>query len=283
MAANSFTGLARLPDHRQEIRILIPGILARVQEQFEPVLPALAHGAAVVGYTYPGRYFDPVQIATELANAVSEYFCLGWKRVTLVGASLGGRLIPDVLERMLDTRLHVSHMTQLRCVLVDAPYDGESLAAIPEIALPLARLALKFTPSTQANDGYGKWLMNRLFNDLPKDDAIVVPNDEIDAAAYRHRIKQTAARNLAGHDFAQLYTQLRYMATTSKMAHLLDRVERSHYVECTRRNVTIRQPQAVTAYREAAAKLHVQTVETAHCAFLEAQPVWNQAFATILN
>jgi hypothetical protein len=263
--------------------LFVPGILSRSVEQVAPLSPVLKkRGLTTYGLDYAGSRFDADTCAVDLAEAFEVY-----RPEVVIALSLGG-MISSKAVSLLGTAAQRAEWH-----IVDSPSCGQDLVLpLPTRLNPaIGWLSRRFTPNNRANDGYGKWLLDKMVVP-PKLEAIEVPallspyhlyeREDDSARAYRRHIQWVARRNLSGHSFTTWYEQLRWMlAQESLPLELFSQLPNVTYYSCTKGNVTVRQPQAGNAWNPYV-KRHL-LVPTAHAALLEASVTWNLTFDQTLS
>ncbi len=261
--------------------VAVPGILARVQEQVNPLLPALGeHSMVVSGFNYTGTRFTPEPMVEELVTLVHRNISIDQPTI-LFGSSLGGMVIALALTELRRTYSVETLNGVVRTIIVDAPSGPRDLILapfLPGVVNPfVGRLIRRFTPNADANHGYGKRLLST-FRVPPKDEEIEIPNaesmDEQSLKEAHKAIKQTAIEGLSGHLFTVWYDQLRWMLNNTLDLSALDGLN-VIYLRCVKGNMTVRQPQASKAW-EPSVKF-TQGVDMPHCAYLQAPETATEA------
>ncbi len=263
--------------------LIAPGVLARVADQHAPLMPAFdAHDLTVTGYDYVGDRFKPDAIVDELAAHLEDAVESG--RPTVVwGTFIGGMLMVKALH-LLSSVYVADDLVNLRLFLLDSPanlLDPVLAPPVPGWLNPVASpLMSVFNPGVKANHGYGRKLMDA-FKVPPKDDAIIIPTPDEQRAwhgrtfsddEFRQMVKDNANEGLSGHKFTMFVSQTQFMLETAKLPlAALDGLDVTYFM-CTRANVTVHQPHAMSIYKPFVCE--VVEVPTAHCAFREAQPIW---------
>ncbi len=275
----------------------IPGILSRGLESIMPVGNTIAGYGTVYVANFPGPFFQPEEAARRIAVHAGSQIHAG-KKVVFIGSSLGGRLIPDVLRNLStspDIYVNQRGMRErLHTLMVDAPVGASTFAYVPRYLGPAAKLAsYALRPSERANRGYGATVMSQLTKELPKDENIIVPDSgeaimrmcgaPLGPDSYRECVKRTAAANLSGHEFTLYASQLRWMLQTPVNFDAMGLVAYPGYVACTGDNVTVRQPLARDTWKRRVPEMELDEVESAHCAYLEAYPLWASMFRDWLD
>ena len=252
--------------------LLLPGILARAAEQYEPLMEILElRNYSVSGFDYD----EPLNVdgvANDICDVIRHNIEI--KQTTiLVGASFGGMVAAKVVKRLRE-QTHMSN-EELRplvsSIFIDSPADGNDLV-VP--APSLARWVVNhFTPSTDANRGYGAWLLKPRSAGLPKQSETTLPAGSTYVS--HDQIRETARMYLSGHSFTLWHAQLKWMLNATLELEELEGLD-TIYLSCTQGNVTVKQPQASEKWSP-----HVRLqidVSTPHCAFLQQQDIWRGVF-----
>ena len=134
----------RIGKKADELIIHAPGILALGDESLLPpsgsatdsggVLCALRFHGDVVTTTYPTYELDPGYIARQLADMIDDG-ARRYRRVNIIGSSMGGLLAVDALARLTDPSL----APMIRSILVDSPFGARDLMSGGNIAAPVLR------------------------------------------------------------------------------------------------------------------------------------------------
>ena len=249
--------------------IILPGILARCQEQVEPVVDSLARAGEVLFIDYVGLRLNVDQVVKLVKNEIEDAMDRHHV-VNLVGVSLGGALIPRILEQCSST-------DWLGVIVIDAPAGVKTLAPLPLPAAPVAKALLGFFEPGVLSNLWGNLIL-KLMAVPPKRENIEVPTG-YDVEVYQDDIIAQAKQNLSGHKFSMWWSQLAFMCRDDVPYDSLAKVTVGYYwcgLGDEDANDTVRQPDALEAWRPYISGK--RRVESAHAGFLERQPTWNKAF-----
>lgn len=242
--------------------ILVPGILARSDEQFQSLVPTFKEMGSVTFLDYQGRGYDLNRATQQLMAAVKYYLKSG--RVTIVGASLGGYATFNVLKAFQgDDRVSGQ--------MIDTPYGVETLTAMPN------RLSwiFKIFPSAPLPEFLGNRLL-MMMRVPPKNENIVVP-EGVNAEEYQKLIIEQAMTNLSGHSFVRYWEQLAMMVKMRPQP--IGESLNMTYVMCNGEgNDVVVQPMAASRWSRVIPNLQISAVHGVHCGFLEQAPFWAQLF-----
>lgn len=284
----TFTASNKQYQPGKEQVICLPGILARPDEQFGPILAELeAQGGRIHTYNYEGRRFNPEALVESAVELVRSYIRQGTP-VALLGASMGGMVVPFIMER-----LNSFEHRYVRVVIVDAPTGAETMAALPNW---IAWLFPALRPGVLTNLTIGKLIMRTMMVP-PKRDMITFPDtatmSRLTEGActtqeeYIDWVIETARHGLRGHLFSMWWSQLAWMIRVGRDGTLREACESlvrtsATYVACTRGNDVVCQPQAADWWRSQA---HIDVIEVSgtHCGFLQDQPVFARVLGEILE
>lgn len=249
--------------------ILLPGILARGNEQFEMLVPTFnAHGS-IDFRSYTGSGFNLNRIAKLLARDVDTYSRHGYD-VTLVGASIGGLVGYSTLFR-----LKVANASNVSLIMVDSPYGVTTMKAFPDRAAFLTRI-FKGAPLPNI-------IGNRILNMMrvgPKREFVDIPQG-VDADLYFQLIDSKAFSGLSGHKFSTWWSQLVKMVNY-RPRRLIQAYDIT-YVTCLgAANDVVDQPRAQALWQRSIPDLRLIEIEGAHCGFLQQSPRWVNLFADTL-
>jgi pimeloyl-ACP methyl ester carboxylesterase len=254
----------------------LPGILARAEEQFGPVAEVISRAGTLRYIAYQGDHFDAPSVQTAVATAVRESLAQG-RKVTLIGASLGGMMVTWVVALLRHERVDLS---RLRIIIVDAPAGVATMKEVPSGAGWFVSGVTKGKLSPSLNAKFGKNLLAKMVKP-PRLENIDVPDGE-DPAAYKQRIIDESMAGMAGHKLTMYWSQLGWMTGhggNNLPLAALDHVE-AIYVACVGPNETIKQPATADVWWPHVDEVY--NVPTAHCAFREQQPVFVKAFEELL-
>lgn len=265
------------------VTVVLPGILARAEQQFHPILPYLP--GHVVGFTPTGPTYDHYEFVGTVALAISRMIDAG-KVVNLVGASMGGMQIPFVVARL---RMYDIDLTSFgKIVLIDAPNGAETMGEIPPSAVSImASNTVRRVMYTR----FGDWVLDRMVKP-PKSDEVDIPQADVrswiagrpvDESDWTMFVQRTARQQLKGWPGSLWIGQVQWMLAAgrgplTRTANVLRALDVT-YVACSHPgNVTVKQPNAANWW-ESVAGVKVVTVDAVHCGFWQ-QP---EPFAAALE
>lgn len=246
----------------------IPGILVPGVDQMTPLMPLFRrHKLRVVALEYSGDTFSAEVCVDDIVQNVYRA-CDQSSNVTVLASSLGGML----------TALALEHLTNLptdavRWIISDAPSSGRDLVVGPlpdRVNSIFGRLSRLIRPSSTANHGYGRWLLNTMAVP-PKDNAIELPPDLPVSmrAEYIEEQKRLAYVGLTSTPFTRWYQQVQWMlGCDDLLLAAFKRFTHTTYIASMRGNVTVRQPSAGIVWMPHMKRF--ETIQTAHCAYREA-------------
>jgi hypothetical protein len=263
---------------------LFPGILSQ-GESFQ----ALGFDTTdVVEYGEPGEGdFDARRIVHDTAVVIMGNLKDGLPAL-LVGASLGGMLIPFVVGK-LHRLMPELPLDLLRCVIIDAPFGVETMTAMSR--LPLAGYMIR--------SPFGHVLRPLAFIKVgPRDKYIDIPNasmryeiagETVSAGSWPEYVKQRAIRELTGHSSRQWLEQLRWMTRVGHDGSLhraclaMTGVETSYLACMGPANDVVTQPLASEWWAASLPDLRRYGADAAHCGFVQQAPTFREALADILG
>lgn len=263
---------------------LLPGILSR-GEGFR----ALGFDAGdVVDYNaFESRGFNPYEIVLDVAAVIKMRLVDGLP-VTLIGASLGGMMIPFIVEE-LRRLMPGAPLSGLRCVIIDAPFGVESMIAAG--CSPFVGCVIR-SPFGQ--------LMRPLASIKigPKDQYIEIPDNntmrEIAGetrtdAGWRAYVKRRAIEELSGHSSKQWLEELRWMTQVGldgslcRACKALSGVDATYLACLSAGNDVVQQPVAAMQWQRNTSGLRVVEVNAVHCGFLQQAPTFRGVLVKILG
>jgi len=231
--------------------------------------------------------FDAHKIVHETAILVMANLSSGLPSL-LVGASLGGMLIPFVVGK-LHRLMPELPLDLLRCVIIDAPFGVETMTALSR--LPLAGYTIR--------SPFGHMLRPLTFIKVgPRDKYIDIPdadtmqeiaNEVMTPDDWREYVKERAIKELTGHSSMQWLGQLRWMTRVGhdgslhRACQAMVGVDTS-YLACTGpANDVVTQPLASEWWSASTPDLRMYEVNAAHCGFVQQAPTFRGALAEILG
>jgi len=272
-----------------EVAFLLPGILSR-GENFQ-ALGIPTDGVAEYGMFGP-NCFKPDWSVRGAALDVLNSLRRG-KKVLLVGASLGGMLVPFVVREIRELLIPDEDvLSGLRCVIIDAPSGAKTMKAVGPFA------------SRVITSPFGHLLRPLAHvKVLPKDDYIEVPDTEttreiageaMSGVAWRAYIKGRAKQELGGHSSKLWLEQLRWMIRVGDDGELtkvcdLEKACASlagidvAYLQCCGAGNDVVTPDASGWWHDVVPGIKMFWVEAAHCGFVQQAPTFRGALTKILG
>lgn len=242
----------------------------------------------VEGYEGVGHgAFDALEIAHEVAAKVKLVLEAG-RPAVLVGASLGGMLIPFIVSELRQL-VPKALLDLLRCVIIDSPFGAETMIAAGcstfagrVIRSPVGQL---LRPLASIKVG-------------PKDQYIEVPDADMmreiagiamSDAEWRAYVKRRAIQELSGHSSKQWLEQLRWMTRVShdgslRRACLAMKGVDTSYLACVGPgNDVVKQPLASELWATSTPGLKMYSANAVHCGFVQQAPTFRRAVAAALS
>lgn len=254
---------------RNKVFILIPGILSRGEEQFEPLFQTFLKYGSLDVFSYVGHGFNLDQISRSVAKLIDQHIKNN-KKVVLVGASLGGIVANHSLSYVIN-----ANPLNLELIMIDTPFGVETMKAFPD------RLAFltSIYPGAPIPNVFGDRLLNSM-QDLPKKQYVDTPED-VDSDAYYQEISEKAYHYLSNHRFSTWWRQLVVMVKHRPTKH-------SEYVMTYIRsdgqaNDIVSQPLASKRWKSFYPNMTIFTLSSAHCGFLQQKSRWVRMFDFILS
>ncbi len=259
----------RTSGSRHTAIIHFPGILTRGADSLMGLSGDTADPSSVLGYlrtrgnvlcvSYVGTSAWSGEMAAEAGRALIEQTLQRYKRVVVIGSSLGGLVAADALMR-----LHPAVRRRVdRLVLVDSPYGATSLGQGGVVGSWLFRLTrLHHLP----------WLRNLpMVGGPPK-------REEIERGLDPEAVIATAMARMQGFTIGEWGDQLASMTRHPE----LDPTMRVEYLHCDTGNVTVL-PSAVRRWRAASLHVTVHSVRSPHCGYLQQPAAFIAALTTALG
>lgn len=263
-------------DGTGEFTICLPGILARPEEQFEPITQVLP--GRVVGFGDDGDYHDHDLFIKTIVDYLSSFDV---DRLNIVGVSMGGMKVPFVVQALpidLSSKLG-------RIVIVDAPNGAETMKALPTFMASI--LASDIVGDLLATR-FGDWLVAKM-SEPPKDEEISLPGDAYmryhlgnvelpDLSEWREIVKRDGKLALSGYSGWLWWSWLEWMIRVGRDDSLARACLRSLegrdaiYIACTHvGNGVVAQPEAMNWWLKRVSTLRHLEVEIVHAGFLQQQ------------
>lgn len=245
--------------------ILVPGILARSEQQFAPLIETLKQYGSIIHFDYQGKGFDLAVSAKTVAGIISGHTRAN--NVTVIGASLGGIVGYEAVKMLSEE--------DARCVsitMIDTPYGHETMAQFPS----WLSWIFKLFPSSPLPEALGNFILMK-GRQGPKVRNIELPAG-VDKNAYIKQVQDTAMENLSGHSFLRYYEMLKALVTHVPKSGLGQ--VKATYVACiSPENDVVEQPLAMEQWllKIPAARPSIMEGAT-HCGFLEQAPSWQEHF-----
>ena len=275
--------------------ILLPGILARPVEQYNPLGLALEAIGRPIGFSYASDARMNMPGLVELVRTqLSESLARG--PVVLVGSSMGGMQIPFIIEDYRNKYTSAAKdLEQLKIIIVDAPTGAETMKALPNFA---AGLLASGAGRMVLGSSLGDKLVAKM-SEPPKDDEITIPSDDVmrrltggklfSDADYKAWVKATAIEGLKGYSGLLWWSQMRWMINAGKSHQLDEAIASLHeldvtYLACTHPgNGVVAQPSAMDWWAARLPTMKRAEVYGTHCGYLQNQPEFAAAFRAILE
>lgn len=252
-----------------KVFVLIPGILARSEQQFEPLFQTFLKYGSVDALSYVGHGFNLDQVARSVAKVVDEHIKNG-KNVVLVGASLGGLVANHSLSYVI-----YANPLNLEIIMIDSPYGVETMKAFPE---KLAFLT-KLYPGAPIPNVIGNRLLESM-QELPKREYVDFPKG-VNPESYYKNISKEAKRYLSHHNFSSWWRQLVAMVNVKPSRH--PKYVITYIVSVGDANDVVSQPLASKRWKSLYPNMTVFKLSSAHCGFLQQKLRWETMFNTILS
>lgn len=208
--------------------------------------------------------------------------------VILIGSSLGGMLIPFVVDLWRQRDLGI-HLDRLKVIIEDAPSGVESMMAAfcsPMLGkLITSPLGHVLRPLSQIKVG-------------PKDEYIEIPPADVmiqlagKAMAegdWRVWVKAESIKGLSGFSGDAWLSQLRWMITVGRNGSLAEAIQALNgidvtYIACLGAgNDVVNQPYALDWWAQYLPDLHVLRVEATHCGHLQQVLTFRQVFVQAMG
>lgn len=273
-----------------EVPYLFPGILSD-GSNFQAI--GFDTDACMDYAAYDSRRFDVYGIVHDTAAVIKSDLDTG-ASAALVGGSLGGMLIPFIVQQ-LRILMPQSSLSELRCVIIDAPFGVESMIAarcsptvgrlicspFGQLLRPLA--SIKMGPK----DEYIKVPEVDMMREITGKDEIT--SEEMTADSWRAYVKRRAIRELGGHSSRLWLAQLRWMTKVGQDGSLdrackaLRGVDATYLACMSIGNDVVMQPAAMMRWLGSVPGMNLLRVDAVHCGFVQQAPLFRRALAEILG
>jgi hypothetical protein len=282
---------------RNDVIICLPGILARSEEQHNPLW--LERHAEVQYFEYGQATFQPEAVIARAISEVNKYSRAG-RSVTLLGSSLGGNVAAFVTQQLTSGNPDIDDWFSV--VLVDAPAGSRTFTAAQ--AVPPGLITSPPGKVIFTAIGGVSMFVSRQGPGLPKDEFITLPSAEVmthlaghgdfTLAQWREWVKQSAKSGLSGHSGSVWAEQIRWMTQVFEDGSL-DRAARSlhdrraTYVQCVSGNDVVLQPKAQQWWLERIGSTNAddsaryRTVAAPHCGYLQMQHEFEDRLVPLLR
>lgn len=247
--------------------VYLPGILADGDNSAESVINVWRRYGDVVTVSYTGDSFDAAGVVRIVAATIRND--RQHDNVVLVGSSMGGMLALDVIDNL---RRHGGLTKKIDIIFVDSPASSRDMLAGGNVGAPVMR-ALPF-------GRLYNWLGAPLMRVM-----LIPPKDEnIEPQLDRETIKREAMAAMGVYRLSMWRDQLVYMAAHPRLKQAdFVGINRLVYLQCSRNNETVKQPQAADAWGFAAGRMFTIRVDSTHCGYRERPVIWQEAFASVFR
>ena len=254
------------------VTFLLSGVLARGDEQFEPVRKLFP--GTVWAYHTEGRDFPSGALIHYVAKGMA-VAAKADKKLVLVGASMGGMLVPFIVAEFRDM-VPDFDMKHLRVILVDAPngLDG--------IADPLAHRVLRHGALAVPAAG----ALSLIGTKVPVGDDMMPARDEVTSGDYDDLVAK-AKEGLSGHYLSMLARQTRWMIEAGRgpieqAVKSLDGAKVVYVVCDTAKSPVVQPDSAKWWVNNLPQKPKVLAVKATHCGFRQNYDRYEECFAAAL-
>lgn len=259
--------------HSQYETYAFSGVLTRGYEHFWPVRRSLP--GLMITVAASGRKFNVDYMVCRAAKEMVFSYAFG-KDLVIVGASMGGQIVPFVVEYLRGMLRGNLDGSRVRVVLVD-PACG-----LASIADPMAHRYLSHPALAAPLSG----IVGLLGVNVPVSDNMLPQADEI-SAPDKEQVRELAKEHLSGHKLSLLMRQTRWMIESERNGSL-DRAVQSlaglevSYIKSSVGDSPIVQPHSVDWWSERVPQMNVIDVDGTHCGFLQNPDEFNDAFGCAL-
>lgn len=264
----------------------LPGILSRGED----AQPLGLEGKVVKYDKHGSKHFEADWIVKDTVYKILPDLH-GDKEVWLIGASLGGMLIPFIIREIRDWLNPAEGMlNKLHCVIIDSPSGVETLIAAR--CSPFVGRVIR-SPFGQALRPLAHVKMG------PKDEYIDIPDADtmreiadgvaMSADDWREYVKRRAIKELGGHSSRQWLHQLRWMTQVGRDDSLrlacgwMKGIDTTYVACISAGNNVVKQPLAMEHWQGDIHDLKVYPVNGVHCGFLQQARVFRGALKEILG
>jgi hypothetical protein len=254
---------------------IIPGVLHEARNQISPVEKAFSQWGQSY-YVNWGRWlYSPTVnkyvLARRIANAKRKQRSYYFNDV-LVATSLGGSVALDTAERLHKI---APDLPKPGLIVLEGVAGSENLLAGGNIAGPVFRAARWFVPLGLV----GLSLVNVIVLPLQYFVLNKPPKDgEIEDGLDKEAVKRKARRDMFGYSVSTFTRQTAHMNACKLTPDKLRNFAWVQYYSCTKGNVTVRQPEEMNKWNQAAVRagvyFHRVEVETPHVAFEQMPSAW---------
>lgn len=243
--------------------ILLPGMMKRADEQFEPLFSTMRKYGSIDARAYVGHGFNLDQLARSVAQTVDSHIKKGYN-VTIIGASVGGM----VANRSLSYLIHGNPLNT-EVIMIDTPFGVKTMKNYPNWLAFLTRVF----PSAPVPNYIGNRIINKT--------KVGIESEANNSSISRPNLSQQSLDYLNIHHFSTWWKQLVVMVNAQPV---MNKNYITMYVVCEGDgNHVVSQPEASRHWKSVipTAVLYRMPL-TAHCSFKEQHSRWVSLFDSML-
>lgn len=255
--------------------IYLPGILADGEESCKPLMKTWLARGDVLTVSYDKARFVPIETAEIVADALIDFAqANGYIEYKFIGSSMGGLLTLDVWNvlRRPDYRGRGGDdiIATSTAIIVDSPSGSRDMLGGGNIAAPLMRM-MRFGRFFNV---ISRPLMRAMFKGPKRENT----DESLDyTAIYERAMAQLRSFPLSGWRDCMAYMA----AHRGPQTRDFEGIRHITYVNCNGDNETVRQPNAATAWAQAAmttarSVVRIECLKVAHCSYSEQLRLWNR-------
>jgi len=249
--------------------ILLPGMMKRADEQFKPLFNTIRKYGSIDARAYVGHGFNIDQLARSVAQLADSHVRNG-KKVTIVGASIGGLVANRALRYLID-----ANPLLLEIIMVDTPLGIKSLKNYPNWLVFLTRIF----PSAPVPNFVGNLMINKTKVGI---ETFTLSDKKTKYHGKSKALTSGELNYLNIHNFSTWWKQL-VVIINFEPTRLKNYI--TMYVVCQSDfNHVVHQPFASGLWKNQIRSIILyQMPMTAHCSFDEQTTRWESAFDSMLK
>lgn len=275
-------------DQLTETLVALPGVLARPDDHFLGIRPALERPGRHLHLHEFGKHFDVNAEAGQLAD---EFAPKRGERLTVVAISCGANFAPFFLQKM-----RPEQRRRTKVVLIDPPAGADTLKGLPGPAVPLLRLWSP--PESFDGSWFGRKFMDGVESDRVDPAYIDMPSPElreriagrpVSEEEWPDYVDEMSIQGISGHSGYQMLWMTKFMEKAPRTGVMWDAAQSMVNMDVTLvacmspGNVVIKQPLAANRWKRMLPSIKVVEADLVHPGALQYAAGFNAVLNELIN